>query len=106
MNILSANKETIETEYKEKIIGILTVLFPKAKVYLFGSRARGTVSKISDIDLAIDNGQKILPIGLLAEARDMLNASNIPYKIEIVDFYSVSTLMQNQINQDGIIWKK
>jgi len=45
---------TLEPEYKNKRISILSVLFPNAKIYLFGSRARGTHEQKSDIDLAID----------------------------------------------------
>lgn len=98
-------QEQVEPEFKKKIIAILTVLFPHAKIYLFGSRARGTAYHASDIDIALDEGKKIKPIRRIAEARDMLNASDITKEIEIVDFHSVSSLMKEQILKDGILWK-
>ena len=98
-------KEQVDVDYKRKIIGVLTVLFPDAKIYLFGSRARGTARHRSDIDIALDEGERIKPISRIAEARDMLNASDITKNVEIVDFHAVSSLMKQQILKDGIVWK-
>lgn len=39
---------------KEQIIKVIEIFFPEAKVYLFGSRARGDNSETFDIDIAID----------------------------------------------------
>ncbi len=44
---------------KDKIIKVIEIFYPNAKIYLFGSRARGTNEEQSDIDIAIDAG---LPI--------------------------------------------
>jgi len=70
-------KVALEKEYKDKILGILTVLFPTAKIYLFGSRARGTHSDRSDIDIAIDEGKVMRP-RRVGEANHMFAESNIP----------------------------
>jgi len=94
----------LEPEYKDKIVGILTVLFPKAKIYLFGSRARGNHGPRSDIDIAIDEGKPITP-NRVGEASDMLAESNIPYKIDVVDFHSASEDMKKLILTEGILWK-
>lgn len=94
----------VKPEHKNKIVGILSVLFPTAKVYLFGSRARGTASQWSDIDIALDVGHKLEHVDV-DEAKCMFVESNIPYKIEIVDFHSVSKSMQESIRQEGILWK-
>ena len=94
----------LEPEYKNKIIGILVVLFPDAKIYLFGSRARGTHSDRSDIDIAIDEGKVIRP-GRLGEVINMFAESDIPYKIDVVDLHSVSDDMRYFIKKEGIVWK-
>ena len=94
-----------EQKHKDKIIGILSVLFPKAKIYLFGSRARGTHRDASDIDIAIDAGSK-LSFSQVGEASDTLNALNIPYKMDVVDMHLIPEDMKKMILQDGILWKK
>ncbi|KKP29219.1 MAG: polymerase, beta-like protein region protein [candidate division TM6 bacterium GW2011_GWF2_30_66] len=94
----------LENEYKEKLLGILTILFPDAKIYLFGSRVGDNHAKYADVDVAIDENEAIRP-GRIGEAINMLAESSIPYKVDIVDYKSVSKDMQYFIKRDGVIWK-
>lgn len=93
----------IPKEIKDKIIGILNVLFPGAQLYLFGSRARGTYSQYSDIDLAIDT-QAQIPLYDINEVKSMLAESNIVYKIDIVDLHRIPEKMREVILREGIVW--
>ena len=77
---------------------------PEAKIYLYGSRARGTNAEWSDIDLALDTGKK-LPRLTVGELRDIMVATNIPYKVDIVDFHNITDAMQKAIMKDKVVWK-
>ena len=90
---------------QETMIQLLTVLFPAAVIYLFGSRARGDHTDRSDIDIAIDLGRK-MEIREIAKARGVLEGLNLPWKIDVVDMYSISATMKEFILKEGIIWKK
>src|SRR5215475_108055 len=90
---------------QEIMIQLLTVLFPTAVIYLFGSRARGDYTDRSDIDIAIDLDRK-MEIREIAKARGVLEGLNIPQKIDIVDMHSISTTMKGFILNEGIVWKK
>lgn len=94
----------LEEEYKDKIIKLLSALFPEAKIYLFGSRATGRNQPMSDIDVAIDSGKQ-LPIAGVDEANAVMAALNIPYKVDIVDFHHISPTMQGLILKERVIWK-
>ena len=94
----------IDEESKRKIIAVVSALFPSAEIYLFGSRARGTHSQWSDIDIALKENEKISRYAI-AEAVSMLEASNMPYKIDIVDFNSVTSDMRESIEDERILWK-
>lgn len=59
------------------------------QVFLFGSRATKTNRKWSDADVGILGQQKV-PFEKLAEIQSELSDSNIPYRIDIVDFKSVT----------------
>ena len=78
-------------------------MFPTAKIILFGSRARGDNKPMSDIDLAIDAGEKINRLDI-AQALNVVEALNIPFKIDIVDYRSVPEVMQKFIDRDGVLW--
>ncbi|HBY06238.1 MAG: polymerase, beta domain protein region protein [candidate division TM6 bacterium GW2011_GWE2_42_60] len=96
--------EQADPEIKRKLIGVLTVLFPHAKIYLFGSRAWGKARPLSDFDLAIDESKKIdrLRIG---EAHGMFEGSNFPMKIDIVDLQTLPESWIDRIKKEGILWK-
>lgn len=75
-----------------------------AKIYLFGSRARNTAVRSSDIDVAIkyngaSNRRKI------AALRDELEESTIPYMVDIVDMNEAASDLLTEIEREGIEWK-
>ncbi len=90
---------------KEKIINVIHALIPQADIYLFGSRATEQHHAKSDFDIALDAGKPLdrLDVG---EVKDMLNASNIPYRFDIVDFHTVGQDLKNDILKEGILWAK
>jgi predicted nucleotidyltransferase len=92
MDSVKSNKLEMTLE-QEKIIKLLAALFPLAKIYLFGSRARGLYSPTSDIDIALDMGHK-MSIFDLAQARNVLEALYIPQKIDLVDIHAISDEMK------------
>lgn len=95
----------IDETSKHKIIAIISALVPNATIYLFGSRARGTQSKWSDIDIAVDAEHPISRF-VLGEVMSIFEASNILYKIQVVDINSVNEAMKTSILRDRVIWKK
>ena len=90
---------------KQKIINLITVLLPEAKIYLFGSRARGNNTERSDIDLALDIGAPI-PRRIIGEIMSVLEATDIINSIDVVDLNgSISPTMRASILKEGIVWK-
>ena len=102
---MSLTHDGIDEASKHKIIAIISALVPDATIYLFGSRARGTQSKWSDIDIALDAGHPISRF-ILGEVMSIFEASNILYKIQVVDINSVNEAMKTSILRDRTLWKK
>jgi type I restriction enzyme S subunit len=67
------------------VLEILGRRVPGREVWAFGSRVRGTFRATSDLDLAI-LGDEPLSFELLAALRDDFSESNIPYKVDVVDW--------------------
>ena len=97
------DKNEIPAEMRVKIVGLIRVVFPEAKIYLYGSRAKGTHHDRSDIDLAIDVGQRVDRMRV-NEVRSILEATSIPYKIDLVDVHSVSESLRAIILREGVLW--
>ncbi len=94
----------ITIEDKNKIIGVLSVLFSDAKIYLYGSRAKGTHNAFSDIDVAID-AKEAIPLYAINEAKSMLAETNILYKIDVVDIHNIPQVLKDRILKEGVIWE-
>lgn len=91
-------------ENKETMIRLLDALFPGVKIYLFGSRARGTHRETSDIDIAIDAGRE-LTIHEVAQARNVLDTFRIAQTIDVVDMHSIPDRLKEIILKEGIVWR-
>ena len=74
------------------------------RVYLFGSSVTGRVRRSSDIDVAIDP-QHVLPSALLAELRERLEESEVPYDVDIVDLSKASPEIRAGVEREGLVWR-
>lgn len=98
------NKKIILTPEQFEIVkDILQSCLPvTAKVWVFGSRATGNVKPYSDLDLAIDIGEP-LSIDIHAKLTDAFDESRLPFKVDIVDWQSISEAFKNNIKEDLIV---
>ncbi len=74
-----------------------------ARVFLFGSRARGDARRTSDIDVAI-LPEGPIPDGLLARIRDELEESLVPFAVDLVDLRDAPTGLRERALQEGTEW--
>ena len=96
-------EETKDLKTPEALKGLLKKLFEgkKVKVYLFGSRAKGKYSEFSDFDLAFLSKEDISKE--LTRLRYILEESNFPYKVDIVELQKADYL-KDTILKEGKRW--
>ncbi len=75
-----------------------------ARVWLFGSRARGTGGRASDIDVGV------LPLEPLSAAQltrieEALDRSFVLSPVELVDLSSADPALRERVEREGIPWK-
>jgi len=92
-----------DVEEAKRIVLNMLASYP-TKVYLFGSRANGTMGRYSDIDIGVLPNEQ-LPTGLLSSIREALEQSNILYRVEIVDLSKVADEFKNRVTSEGFLWK-
>lgn len=81
---------------------ILHDVLPKdTAVWVFGSRAKWTTGRASDLDLAVDAGR---PLTRREEAglSDQFEQSDIPYKVDVVDWHGISSSFRRAIEKDRV----
>ena len=77
---------------------ILQKHIPDAEVRAFGSRVSGTAKIYSDLDLAIIEKNKITA-KVLMQLKDDFEESDIPFRIDILDWYTISDEFKTIINK-------
>ena len=85
-----------------EVIRILQQQVPELEVWVFGSRIKGTAKPYSDLDLALITTQPLSleRSGALKEAFD---ESNLPMRVDIVDWAATSEAFHRIIAQDKLV---
>ena|SRR3989338_5018895 len=73
----------------------------KDKVFIFGSRAAGSESKFSDVDIGILSNKPV-PVQTINSLKEIFEESDLPYTVDVVDFSTASKRFK-QIAMDKII---
>jgi hypothetical protein len=76
-----------------------------ARVYLFGSHARGTETRTSDIDVAILPLEP-LPPWVLSVLRGELEESQILSRVDLVDLSMTDPAFRERVLQEGVVWSE
>lgn len=71
-------------------------------VWAFGSRARGTAKPFSDLDLAILTDQS-LPLEVSAALAEDFSESDLPYKVDLVDWATTAESFRQIIERDKVV---
>ena len=72
-----------------------------ARLYLFGSRARGSQQKFSDIDVLIE--PETVSRAQISEISDSLEQSNFPYKVDMVMISELAEAYKSSVLNDRIL---
>ncbi len=89
------------SEYEFLLRTVLqTLKARKAQVYLFGSRARQSHQKYSDIDLLVVSQESVS--SFLHELEEVLETSNFPYKVDLVEEKDLAMSYRDSVSKDKI----
>jgi predicted nucleotidyltransferase len=89
-------------DHRSLVLSILDANLPRnAKVWVFGSRATARARLYSDLDLAIDAGRR-LTLDDLAGLTEAFSDSDLPYRVDIVDWHGIDDRWRQTIAADRV----
>lgn len=86
----------LAAEHLEEVRRILQLHVPGRKVHAFGSRVQGNAKPFSDLDLAV-MGEAPLDFRQLSALKDAFSDSNLPFRVDVVDWAATSKAFQGII---------
>ncbi len=73
-----------------------------ATVWCFGSRAKGTHQKFSDLDLVIDSESDLS--GILGGVEETLIESNFPFKVDLIQKKNLANSYKKNFEREKILF--
>lgn len=96
----------LDDKSRQKIIDLCKAIAPAASIWLYGSRARGDFTDRSDVDIALESKKEPIDFFTIAELKDVIAASDIGYKVDVVDFNSISDRdFKENLSGSRVLWK-
>lgn len=92
----------IHPDHWDIVRGILQKHVPQYEVWAFGSRAKWTAKPYSDLDLAVITDQP-LPLKTSANLSDDFSESDLPWKVDVVDWATTRTPFRRIIERDKVL---
>lgn len=92
----------IRRDHWEIVRGILQKHVPQYEVWAFGSRAKWAAKPYSDLDLAVITDQP-LPLKTSANLSDDFSASDLPWKVDVVDWATTHASFRKIIERDKVV---
>ncbi len=89
----------------EKVLAILDRHVPGREVRAFGSRVAGKVKAFSDLDLAV-LGAEPLTASVLADMREAFRESDLPFKVDVVDWAATRDSFRRIIAQEFVLLRE
>jgi type I restriction enzyme S subunit len=87
------------------VCAILRKHVPDREVWAFGSRARRTAKRYSDLDLAIISDTP-LPLRTEAAMAEDFSDSDLPWRVDIVDWATTSPAFRAIIEADRVVLQR
>lgn len=88
-----------------EVCQILQTHVPNYSVWAFGSRVNGKAKIYSDLDLAIIT-QQPLSLSKMAQLKEAFDESNLPIRVDVVDWGATSEEFQKIILQNKVLIKE
>ncbi len=101
MLVANVQTKTDHDFYLSQIRAILQRVVGDCQVYLFGSRATNEHHDASDFDIGVLASRDISRE--LSMARELLEASNIPFTVDVVDLSVTSEEFAHRVQREGIL---
>jgi len=99
---MTAAELDVQPEHRAIVEHLLRRYVPHQAVWAFCSRIMGTARRFSDLDLSVITDTP-LDLGLRAELLEAFSESDLPYRVDLVDWASTSDTFRDIIRAHHVV---
>lgn len=90
----------LSAEHRAQVLDIIRRRLPDARVWVYGSRAKGRARRYSDLDLMLDAGGQPIPLNIMGDLDEDFDESNLPIIVDLHDLALTDARFLNRVRKD------
>ena len=93
----------LSPDHRAQVLGIIRRRLPDARVWVYGSRARGRARRYSDLDLMLDAGGQPIPLNIMGDLDEDFDESNLPIIVDLHDMAFTEARFLERVSKDFLL---
>ena len=87
-------------EHRAQALDIIRRRLPDARIWVYGSRAKGRARRYSDLDLMLDDGGQPIPFRVMGDLDEDFDESNLPIIVDLHDLALTDARFLDRVRKD------
>ncbi len=93
----------LSPEHRSQVLGIIRRRLPDARIWVYGSRAKGRARRYSDLDLMLDHCGDPIPVRIMGDLDEDFDESNLPIIVELHDIALTDARFLERVRKDFLL---
>ena len=93
----------LSPERHAQVVGIIRQRLPSARIWVYGSRAKGRARRYSDLDLMLNDRGQPIPLRVMGDLDEAFDESNLPIIVELHDMAMTDERFLERVRRDFLL---
>ena len=89
--------------HQKQVLEIISARLPDARVWVYGSRAKGRARRYSDLDLMLDDRGREIPWSVMGSLDEDFDESSLPIIVELHDMAATDAKFLERVQKDFLL---
>lgn len=90
----------LPAEHQAQVLDIIRHRLPEARVWVYGSRAKGRARRYSDLDLMLDDHGRPISASVMGNLDEDFEESDLPIIVELHDMAQTDAMFLARVRKD------
>ena len=93
----------LSAEHRAQVLDIIRRRLPDARVWVYGSRAKGRARRYSDLDLMLDADGQPIPLNIMGDLDEDFDESDLPIIVDLHDLALTEARFLDRVRKDFLL---
>ena len=93
----------LSPDHRAQVLDIIRHRLPSARIWVYGSRAKGRARRYSDLDLMLDDRGQPIPVRVMGDLDEDFDESNLPIIVELHDMALTDARFLQRVRRDFLL---